>query len=79
MRRGHTAGDYLKRIEAVRKARRQMAITSDIIVGFPGETSDDFAATVKLVEQVGYDALYIFKYSERKATPAARLADERDT
>ena len=76
MRRGHTAGDYLKRIEAVRKARRQMAITSDIIVGFPGETSDDFAATVKLVEQVGYDALYIFKYSERKGTPAAGLADD---
>jgi len=76
MRRGHTAGDYLKRIEAVRKARRQMAITSDIIVGFPGETSEDFAATVKLVEQVGYDALYIFKYSERKGTPAASLADD---
>jgi len=76
MRRGHTAGDYLKRIEAIRKARRQMAITSDIIVGFPGETSDDFAATVKLVEQVGYDALYIFKYSERKGTPAASLADD---
>jgi len=76
MRRGHTAGDYLKRIEAVRKARRQMAITSDIIVGFPGETSDDFEATVKLVERVGYDALYIFKYSERKKTPAASLADD---
>ena len=76
MRRGHTAGDYLKRIEAVRKARRQMAITSDIIVGFPGETPDDFEATVKLVEQVGYDALYIFKYSERKGTPAAGLADD---
>ena len=76
MRRGHTAGDYLKRIDAVRKARRQMAITSDIIVGFPGETSDDFEATVKLVEQVGYDALYIFKYSERKGTPAASLADD---
>jgi len=76
MRRGHTAGDYLKRIEAIRKARRQMAITSDIIVGFPGETSEDFAATVKLVEQVGYDALYIFKYSERKGTPAASLADD---
>src|SRR3954471_13934567 len=76
MRRGHSAGDYLKRIDAVRKARRQMAITSDIIVGFPGETSDDFAATVKLVEQVGYDALYIFKYSERKGTPAASLADD---
>ena len=76
MRRGHTASDYLKRIEAVRKARRHMSITSDIIVGFPGETNTDFEETVKLVEQVGYDGLYIFKYSERKATPAANLADD---
>ncbi len=76
MRRGHTAGDYLARIEVVRKARREMSITSDIIVGFPGETNDDFEDTVKLVEQVGYDGLYIFKYSERKGTPAASLADD---
>ena len=76
MRRGHTASDYLKRIEAVRKARRHMSITSDIIVGFPGETASDFDETVKLVEQVGYDGLYIFKYSERKGTPAAGFADD---
>jgi len=76
MRRGHTANDYLKRIEAVRRARRQMSITSDIIVGFPGETADDFAQTVKLVEQVGYDGLYIFKYSERRGTPAANFNDD---
>jgi len=76
MRRGHTASDYLKRIEAIKNARRRMAITSDIIVGFPGETDADFRDTMKLVEQVGYDGLYIFKYSERPATPAAMLDDD---
>jgi tRNA-2-methylthio-N6-dimethylallyladenosine synthase len=76
MRRGHTSADYLGRIEAVKKARRRMAITSDIIVGFPGETESDFNETMKLVEQVEYDALYIFKYSERPGTPAANLPDD---
>src|SRR2546423_2834834 len=77
MRRGHTASDYLKRIDAIRNARRNMSITSDIIVGFPGETAADFRETVKLVEQVGgYDGLYIFKYSERPNTPAANLLDD---
>ncbi len=76
MRRGHTASDYLKRIETIRKARRRIAITSDIIVGFPGETRADFRETMKLVDQVRYDALYIFKYSERPGTPAAKLNDD---
>lgn len=76
MRRGHTASDYLRRIEGIKNARRRMAITSDIIVGFPGETDADFRDTMKLVEQVGYDGLYIFKYSERPGTPAAQLDDD---
>ncbi|HYX30349.1 MAG TPA: tRNA (N6-isopentenyl adenosine(37)-C2)-methylthiotransferase MiaB [Pyrinomonadaceae bacterium] len=76
MRRGHTANDYRKRIEAIRSARRAMSITSDIIVGFPGETRADFEETVNLVEQVGYDGLYIFKYSERQGTPAANFPDD---
>ena len=76
MRRGHTAADYLHRIAAIRNARRRMAVTSDIIVGFPGETAADFRATLNLVEQVGYDALFIFKYSERPRTPAATLDDD---
>jgi tRNA-2-methylthio-N6-dimethylallyladenosine synthase len=79
MRRGHTASDYLRRVSAIKNARRRMAITSDIIVGFPGETEADFRETLKLVEQVGYDGLYIFKYSERAGTPAARLADNVST
>jgi tRNA-2-methylthio-N6-dimethylallyladenosine synthase len=76
MRRGHTTSDYLKRIDAVRKARRPMSVTSDIIVGFPGETDADFEATLNLIEQVRYDGLYIFKYSERKGTPAANSEDD---
>ena len=76
MRRGHTAADYLRRIETIKNARRQIAITSDIIVGFPGETEQDFRDTMSLVENVKYDGLYIFKYSERPGTPAAKLADD---
>jgi tRNA-2-methylthio-N6-dimethylallyladenosine synthase len=75
MRRGHTVHDYMQRISAVKNARRRMAITSDIIVGFPGETEVDFRDTLRLVQQVGYDALFIFKYSERPGTPAAKLDD----
>ena len=76
MRRGHTASDYLKRIDAIRRARRNISVTSDIIIGFPGETAADFRETVKLVEEVGYDGLHIFKYSERPDTPAASLVDD---
>ncbi|HEX6188998.1 MAG TPA: tRNA (N6-isopentenyl adenosine(37)-C2)-methylthiotransferase MiaB [Pyrinomonadaceae bacterium] len=76
MRRGHTAADYLRRIEVIKNARRKIAITSDIIVGFPGETDQDFRDTMRLIENVSYDALYIFKYSERPDTPAAKLADD---
>jgi tRNA-2-methylthio-N6-dimethylallyladenosine synthase len=76
MRRGHTAADYLRRIEVIKNARRKIAITSDIIVGFPGETDQDFRDTMALIENVGYDALYIFKYSERPDTPAAKLNDD---
>jgi tRNA-2-methylthio-N6-dimethylallyladenosine synthase len=76
MRRGHTAGEYMKRIDAIRHAGREMSITSDVIVGFPGETGSDFEDTLNLLEQVGYDGLYIFKYSERRRTPAASLEDD---
>jgi tRNA-2-methylthio-N6-dimethylallyladenosine synthase len=76
MRRGHTSADYLRRIEAIKTARREIAITSDIIVGFPGETDADFRDTMSLVAKVGYHSLYIFKYSERPGTPAAKFDDD---
>jgi tRNA-2-methylthio-N6-dimethylallyladenosine synthase len=75
MRRGHTAADYLKRVEGIKNCSRRLSLTSDIIVGFPGETEADFEATMKLVETCQYDALYIFKYSKRSGTPAAQLED----
>lgn len=75
MRRGYTRADYFDRIEAIRKAGKDMSITGDIIVGFPGETDDDFNETMSLVAEVGYDGLYIFKYSPRPHTPAAALDD----
>jgi tRNA-2-methylthio-N6-dimethylallyladenosine synthase len=76
MRRGHTAEDYCRRIDAIKQAKRQLAVTSDIIVGFPGESDSDFESTMRLVEKCQYDGLYIFKYSRRAGTPAALLADE---
>jgi tRNA-2-methylthio-N6-dimethylallyladenosine synthase len=76
MRRGHKSTDYLSRVEAIKSARRHIALTSDIIVGFPGETAEDFDSTMRLVEACEYDGLYIFKYSLRKGTPAAKLPDD---
>ena len=75
MRRGYTATDYLRRIDVVKAARRRYSLTSDIIVGFPGETEEDFGDTIALVEACQFDSLYIFKYSERSRTPAAKLTD----
>src|ERR1051325_9563864 len=76
MRRGHNADDYLRRIETIKQSKRRLAVTSDIIVGFPGETEADFESTMRLVEKCEYDGLYIFKYSKRAGTPAALLTDE---
>jgi tRNA-2-methylthio-N6-dimethylallyladenosine synthase len=76
MRRGYTCGAYMERVQAIKNARRRLSLTSDMIVGFPGETAADFEATMRLVEQCQYDGLYIFKYSERPGTPAASLADD---
>lgn len=75
MRRGHRVEDYLRHVDAIKGARRKISLTSDIIVGFPGETEADFEGTLRLVERCGFDGLYIFKYSERKGTPAARMLD----
>ena len=76
MRRGYGAANYLERVERIKNSPRKLALTSDVIVGFPGETERDFEDTLKLVEQIGYDGLYIFKYSKRPGTPAAKLKDE---
>jgi tRNA-2-methylthio-N6-dimethylallyladenosine synthase len=76
MRRGHTRNDYQQRIERIKSSRRRLALTSDIIVGFPGETDEDFRQTLDLVQQCEYDSLYIFKYSKRSGTPAANFADD---
>jgi tRNA-2-methylthio-N6-dimethylallyladenosine synthase len=75
MRRGHKRSNYLERIERIKSSRRRLALTSDIIVGFPGETDEDFQQTVELVRECDYDSLYIFKYSKRAGTPAAEFHD----
>ena len=71
MNRGHSAEHYLRLIEKVRKARPDMAISGDFIVGFPGETEKDFESTLELVREVRYASAYSFKYSPRPGTPAA--------
>ncbi len=76
MNRRHTAADYIAIIEKMRKARPDIAISGDFIVGFPGETEKDFEETIKLVETVGYASAYSFKYSPRPGTPAAEREDQ---
>ncbi len=76
MNRGHTASHYRKLIERVRKAKPDMAISGDFIVGFPGETAAAFADTLQIVRDVGYAAAYSFKYSPRPGTPAAEREDQ---
>jgi tRNA-2-methylthio-N6-dimethylallyladenosine synthase len=76
MRRSYRADRYLGIIEKVRKAMPDAAITTDIIVGFPGESDDDFAATIDLVKQAKFSAAYTFQYSKRPGTPAALMADQ---
>lgn len=76
MRRGYSSGDYFKKVEVIKNCRRKLSLTSDIIVGFPGETQADFEETAQLVAQCQYDGLYIFKYSRRPGTPAANLPDD---
>src|SRR5712671_3659211 len=71
MNRKHTTGDYRRVIDRFRAVRQDIAFSSDFIVGFPGETEEDFAATLALVRQIGYAGAYSFKYSPRPGTPAA--------
>lgn len=76
MRRGHTIENYKKRIEVIRNSPRNISLTTDIIVGFPGETVDDFEETYRLFEYCQYDMAYIFRYSVRQGTPSATLLDD---
>lgn len=76
MKRGHTIDRYLKQIDRLRASNRDIAITTDIIVGFPGETEQDFQESVELVRYCGYDSAYIFKYSPRPGTPAFEMDDD---
>ncbi len=75
MQRMYSRDQYMRRIEWMKTARRDIAITTDIIVGFPGETEAEFLETVSLIEEVGYDSMFIFKYSKRPNTPALRYED----
>ena len=75
MNRRHTAGDYRRVIDRFRAVRQDIAFSSDFIVGFPGETEEDFLATLALVTQIGYAGAYSFKYSPRPGTPAADMQE----
>jgi tRNA-2-methylthio-N6-dimethylallyladenosine synthase len=75
MQRLYTRGQYLERISWMKAAKREISITSDVIVGFPGETEADFDETLSLLEEVGYDSVFTFKYSPRPNTPSLALED----
>jgi tRNA-2-methylthio-N6-dimethylallyladenosine synthase len=75
MKRGYTALEYKSIVRRLRAVRPQLSLSSDFIVGFPGETDADFAQTMRLVEEVGFDGSFSFLYSERPGTPAADFAD----
>jgi tRNA-2-methylthio-N6-dimethylallyladenosine synthase len=76
MNRRHSAADYLRLVERIRRARPDIALSSDFIVGFPGETEEDFAATLELAREVTFASTFFFKYSSRPGTPGADLADQ---
>jgi tRNA-2-methylthio-N6-dimethylallyladenosine synthase len=75
MKRGYTALEYKSIVRRLRAVRPQLSLSTDFIVGFPGETDENFAQTMRLVEEVGFDGSFSFLYSERPGTPAADFAD----
>jgi tRNA-2-methylthio-N6-dimethylallyladenosine synthase len=75
MQRLYTRDQYLERIQWMKAAKREISITTDVIVGFPGETESDFDETLGLLDEVGYDAVFAFKYSPRPNTPSLKLED----
>ena len=76
MNRAHTADSYRRTVERIRAARPDIALSGDFIVGFPGETDDDFEATLSLVAEIGYAQAFSFKYSRRPGTPGADMSDQ---
>ncbi len=78
MKRGHTVLEYKSKIRRLRKIRPDISLSSDFIIGFPGETEADFADTMKLIEEIGFDMSFSFIYSARPGTPAADLPDSTD-
>ena len=75
MKRGHTAIEYKSKLRRIKEKRPEISFSSDFIIGFPGESDDDFAATMKLIEDIGFDTSFSFIYSRRPGTPAADLPD----
>ncbi|HCB37799.1 MAG TPA: tRNA (N6-isopentenyl adenosine(37)-C2)-methylthiotransferase MiaB, partial [Acidimicrobiaceae bacterium] len=75
MHRGYTAESYLAKVAGAREAVGDLALSTDIIVGFPGETDDDFAATLELAAEVGFDSAFTFVFSPRPGTEAAEMSD----
>jgi tRNA-2-methylthio-N6-dimethylallyladenosine synthase len=76
MKRGYTAMEYKSTVRKLRAVRPGISLSSDFIVGFPGETEDDFARTMKLIDDVGFDSSFSFVFSARPGTPAAALPDD---
>jgi tRNA-2-methylthio-N6-dimethylallyladenosine synthase len=76
MKRGYTALEYKSKVRKLRAVRPDLGLTSDFIIGFPGETEADFEATMRLIDEVGFDDSYSFVYSPRPGTPAASLHDD---
>ncbi len=76
MNRGYTREHYLNLVNSIRARIPDIALTTDLIVGFPGETEQDFEDTLSLIEQVGYDAAFTFAYSPREGTPAAKMQEQ---
>jgi tRNA-2-methylthio-N6-dimethylallyladenosine synthase len=78
MHRGYTAEKYLELVHEIRAAIPGVAVSTDVIVGFPGETEEDFAASKRMIYEADFDQAFIFRYSPRRDTPAAELPDQVD-
>jgi tRNA-2-methylthio-N6-dimethylallyladenosine synthase len=76
MRRGYTRAEYIERIERLRNRRPEVALSTDIIVGFPGETEEEFSHTLEILQEVGYDEVFAFGYSPRPHTAASKIYAE---